>query len=109
VGHVSLVSRCDADKIHALHAYLDAQFPGCTLHHFRTPTTVIHADKLVRRTHHHVVRITAGEIVAHAVVLEEFWEQSVAEIEEWLRESDLADMLRAHPIVILSEDEAYAL
>jgi hypothetical protein len=102
--------RCDPEKIRAVHTYLKQHFPGYTLYDFHAPTRLMQAGLPMPHDEHHVVRLTCDGILPYyTVLLNDFQEHSVQEIEERLQEWNLAETVRAHRVGIASKRGASAL
>jgi hypothetical protein len=106
----SLDCSCNTEKIHAVHVYLEAQFPDYVLHHLHAPTRLMQAGFPMPHAEHHVLRMTKDEVLPYyAVLLNDFQEHSVEVIEWCLRRWNFADMIRANRIAIASRDGVSAL
>jgi hypothetical protein len=102
--------RCDARKVGAVHAYLHKQFPDCMLRDLHAPSRLMQAGLPMPYAEHHVVRIThEGILPYYAVLLNDFQQHSVEEIEECLGQWDFAATVRANRIAIASKNGASAL
>ena len=102
--------RCDARKVGAVHAYLHKHFPDCVLGDLHAPTRLMQAGLPMPYAEHHVVRITQeGVLPYYAVLLNDFQQHSVQEIEQCLGQWDFAATVRANRIAIASRDGASAL
>jgi len=89
----SIDCRCDTQKVHAVQAHLHARLPVYVLRDSHSPTD------------HHVVSLTHElALPCHAVLLNEFWEHSVEEIEACLQQWRVATMLRAYRIIVVSKN-----
>ena len=101
---------CNTEKIHAVHVYLKQHFPDCVLRHFHAPTRLMQAGLPMPHSEHHVISMMQeGVPPYYAVLLNDFQEYSVEEIEECLRLWKFAEMVRANRIAIASKDGASAL
>jgi hypothetical protein len=99
---------CDGEKIFTVHAYLQRHFPHCVLGDLHAPTRLMPEGVLAGRGDYHVVSL-ATERPSHAVLLNECFEYSVGQLEEHLRQWNLAAALRDHRIVVVSQDGVSAL
>jgi len=101
---------CSTEKIHAVHEYLEQHFPDYVLHDLHAPTELTQAGLPTRHAQHHVVSIRQeGVLTYYAVLRCDFQEYSVEEIEEYLRRSKFAEMVRAKRVAVAHKDEASAL
>ncbi len=93
---------CDEETVHAFRAYLREQFPRCAVRDFHERTRVTQVGVPARYADHHVVSATDWEMAYYAVLSGELVAYPPACIRERLSEWRLAEMLRAHGIVIVS-------
>ena len=101
---------CGTEKIHAVHVYLEQHFPDYVLHDLHAPTQLTQAGLPTPHVEQHVVSIgQEGVLTYYAVLRRDFLEDSVEEIEEYLRRSKFAEMVRAKRIAIAYKDGASAL
>jgi hypothetical protein len=109
-AHPPLACGCDREKVDAIHAYLHAHFPGCELRHFHSPSRLMRAGLLIRRTDHHLVKISQeGVSPYYAVVMSDFQEYSTEDIDACLQQWDVAATLRASRVAVVSKRGAAAL
>ncbi len=95
---------CERGKVRAIHAYLKEHFPDYTLRDFHAPTRLLHAGLPVGSGEHHVVSLSRDDVLPYqAIFLGEFQENRLDDIEAQLRQWKVADALRAHRIVIVSQ------
>lgn len=94
---------CSGAKIAAVHAYLKEHFPDRAFRDLHAPTKLMREGVLAERGEYHVVSMTA-ELPSHAILLKEFLAQPAADVEERLRQLDVACVLRAHRIVIVGRE-----
>jgi len=101
---------CNREKISAVQVHLEPHFPDYVLRHFHAPARLMQAGLPMPHTEHHVVSITReGILPYYAVLLNDFQQYSVKEIEECLRQWNFAEMVRANRIAVASKDGASAL
>ena len=107
---VAMECRCSREKILAVHRYLKEHFPDCALRDFHEATRLKAAGLSVAQDDHHVVSITRNEVLPYyAVLLNDFQEYSVQEIEQRLRAWNFADVVRGNRIAIASTTGASTL
>lgn len=110
VGEVPMDCRCGAEKIGAVHAYLNEHFPGHAVDDFHTTSRLAQRGIVAGYADHHVVRVTASENYAyHTILLHEFLEYPLNEFAQCLQDGDLAATLRAHRTAVVSTDGVSAL
>lgn len=101
---------CAPERIRAVHRYLSERFPHYELRHFHAPTRSMEAGELTMLASHHVISLTRAKVLpCYVVTLEEFLAHAAAGIAGRLRHWDLADMLRSHRIVIVSNNGIFPL
>jgi hypothetical protein len=101
---------CDPEKIRAVHAYLREHFAEFVLSDFHAPARLMHPRLGGAQVYHHAVCIARdGVLPYYAVLLNEFQEHGVTEAGLLLRRSDLAGILRANRIAVVSRDGASSL
>lgn len=101
---------CRSDGLSTVHAYLKSHFPHRAVRDLHSPTStrLTRAEVLARYGDYHVMSIAAAA-PSHAVLLKSFLAQPLADIEECLRQWDLAHALFVHRIVIVGSEQAAAL
>jgi hypothetical protein len=96
---------CNAEKIRAVHTYLKEHFPQFGLRDFHAPTRLMRAGLPMPHAEHHVVSMSREDTLPYqAVLLSEFQEQSISDMREQLQQWNVADVLRAHRIAIVSKN-----
>ncbi len=101
---------CDPEKLHAAHRYVEEEFPGCSVRDFHAPVRLMQAGLPHPYTEHHVVSIERLNAVPMCIVLlREFLARPLEEIAAALRRWEVADVLRADRIAVVSAHEASAL
>ena len=102
--------RCRSDRLSTVHVYLKRHFPHRAVRDLHSPThtRLARADVLAGRGDYHVMSI-ATDAPSHAVLLRDFLEQPLADIEARLRQWDLAHALLVHRIVIVGSASVAAL
>ena len=101
---------CNRDTLSVVHAYLKRHFSERPVRNLHAPTStnLMRAGVLGDSGDYHVVSI-AADPPSHAVLLKDFLEQPLAEVEECLRHWDLARALHVHRIVIVGSTHVSAL
>ena len=112
--HACLDCGCDAEKIRAVHAYLNEHFPCYVLGDFHAPTRsmqgLMKAPLPDPHIHHHVVSVSQRNVLPYyAVLLNEFQAHSEGEVNDLLQQWDLAGTLGASRIAVVSKDGVSSL
>jgi len=102
------VCGCDAAKLDAVHEYLNEEFPQCVFKDLHAPTRLMQAGVEPLHGEHHVVSIECPNI-HYAVLLEESLQYPVEALRPRLREWNVAQVIRASRIAIVSKDGADTL
>jgi hypothetical protein len=106
----SFVCGCDPTKLHAMHEYLNEEFPQYVFKDLHAPTRLMQAGVPTPHGEHHVVSIECPDVLPYyAVLLEEFFQYPVEVLRRRLREWDVAQVIRTSRIAVVSEDGAGAL
>lgn len=102
--------RCNAEKVGAVHAYLQEHFPRHALDDFHTTSRLLQQGTAPGNADQHVVRITAAEEQTyHAILLSEFLERPLNEITHCLQDWHLVATLRGLRIAVVGRDGVSAL
>src|SRR2546430_2426065 len=85
---------CDVAKIRTVHAYLSEHFPEYVLQDFHAPVRLMQAGLPGPHADHHVVSLSADDILPYyAVLLNEFQDHPAEEMVECLRQWQFAATL----------------
>ncbi len=94
---------CDVEKLHVVHRYLEKQFQGYVLRDFHAPVRLMQAGLPSPHGEHHVISIERRDILPYcAVLLDDFLARPAEEIADALWHWDVADVLRADRIAVVS-------
>jgi hypothetical protein len=101
---------CHPERIRALRRYLSERFPQYASRHFHSRTRLMHAGQVSSHASHHVISLTHVDVLPYyAVILQDFLAHTAPGIAGRLQQWDLADMLRSHRMVIVSDDGVFPL
>jgi len=101
---------CNKEKLQVAHAYFKLHFADHVLGDLHTPSRLIHAGAFVPRGEHHVISmVREGGLTYYAVFERDFQEFSVEEIDWCLRLWQVADVVRANRIALISGEGASSL
>ncbi len=92
-----------------MHAYLQRFFPEHTLSDFHAPIHLLQAGLPPPHRGHHVVRLTEGLTDLYLIVTYDLQQCPAAHIAALLPELQVAQLLKAEPIVVLYRDDARPL
>ncbi len=96
---------CDDVKIRAVHAYLNEYFPEHTLNDFHATSRSTQLGRAPQYESHHVIRITDDKgHTYNAILLSEFLQCSIDDVQGFLRRWNLAATLRGQCTAVVAED-----
>jgi len=95
---------CDPQGISTVHAYLRRHFPDCSLRDFHTPTTKTNPQPAVPSGENHIVGIRSPTAFYSIVLTRGFLQHPAADVDQRLREWNVAEALRVHRLLIMWTD-----